>query len=142
MFPLGYPLLAALICFYHPLTAQTTPLEPASLPFSTPKLCDRDTQWALVGCYNEFDSNALDRALGVTWCSFTARLAKPDNLTVPLCLDGCGAALAPIGDGHYTYDCVDNSWYVTSISYVFNFTLFSSLIQLTTSLIIGNVSAA
>jgi hypothetical protein len=84
----------------------------SNFPSSAPNLFEGDSQWALLGCYNELDANAFPLALGTTGSYFTPPLAIPDTLTVPLCLDGCGAALGPSGGGPYIYACVENSQYV------------------------------
>ncbi len=73
---------------------------------------DGNPQYELLGCYNELGPDEAGPALGLTGEYFSPQSASPKNLTVSLCLKGCGAALAPNGGGPYKFAAVENSRYV------------------------------
>lgn len=77
-----------------------------------------DDTFILIGCFNEPPAISSTRALGATGSYLTPTFATQDSLTVPLCLDTCGVALAPNTSGPYIYAAVENSRYVRA-SYPF-----------------------
>ena len=101
--------ILALIYSIPLTTAQSTPT-PTVFPYPG------NSQYQLLGCYNELPPEASARALGASGTYFTPAIASPDDLTVQLCLEGCSAALTPTESDGYNYACVENSRYVTSTS--------------------------
>lgn len=109
----GQAILPFLIILPGPLEAQITSLDPTATQ-SKPELFDGNSEWALLGCYNEVNINSSSHALGTDGTYFSPPSITPENLNVSLCLDGCGDSLAPDGVEPWKYAGVESSWYVTS----------------------------
>ncbi|KAH7308784.1 hypothetical protein BKA65DRAFT_414926, partial [Rhexocercosporidium sp. MPI-PUGE-AT-0058] len=107
----------------QPLEASPPPiptiLNPSTVNIETPSITitsaisptpvPGDDTFVLIGCFNEPPSLSSTRALGATGDYLTPIFASQDALTVPLCLEACGVALAPNSTGPYTYASVEKS---------------------------------
>ncbi|KAH9224972.1 hypothetical protein DL95DRAFT_400264 [Leptodontidium sp. 2 PMI_412] len=94
------------------ISASTVEIEVPSITIpsaTSPTPVPGDDTFLLIGCFNEPPAISSTRALGATGSYLTPIFASQDALTVPLCLEACGVALAPNSTGPYTYAGVENS---------------------------------
>jgi hypothetical protein len=88
-----------------PVIAQSNTTSVSPSPTSVPG----NTNYDLLGCYNELPPNSSDIALGATGTYMSPLFSSSNALTVPLCLEGCGVASTANRAGRYIYAAVENS---------------------------------
>ncbi|CZT50884.1 uncharacterized protein RSE6_11952 [Rhynchosporium secalis] len=100
-----------------PLTTPTLPSSTStsstststSTPSTTPTLSPGNDIYVSIGCFSQPLTTSSSQALGAPGGYHSPIFASQDLLTVPLCLEACGIALAPDGSGPYTYAGLENS---------------------------------
>jgi hypothetical protein len=74
----------------------------------SPRIVPGNTNYELLGCYNELPPNSSGIALGVRGTYMSPIFGSNYTSTVPLCLEGCGVANATNSSVHYIYAAVEN----------------------------------
>ena len=88
-----------------PSAAQSNPVSALPSPTTVPG----DTNYELLGCYNELPPSTSGIAFGATGTYVSPTLPSDNAFTIPLCLEGCGLATAPNVSGRYIYAAIGAS---------------------------------